>query len=452
MATESSTPNADAAISANAARHEREGTKAPKFSKVKTMFSRARTRRQAKRAKRKEDRAVEQERLDEVFRVPGAPDSESSTQIIDPSHQLNIFGRGQNVRQLGQQVITETYEAEKNKLSADLENQARADEFAADVKADADETVGKIDEQSMALEEDADRVQESIANQAEKLDAIPGEIKAEFEGLRAQLNVERDASFERVEGQRAEALGQVMKGRSAAMQAAVQGIQGNINNQIGAIKSNPNLTDAQKAGMVAQVRMSGAGAIAPAIGQTVLGFNNLAANVATTFGQITGQLETTGLSLSANLSGQQGQAYADAQTAVGEMANQLIDIDANSSAAFAQAQSQLMGTRANARMTSNDILLRTLPEQGTPYADFTGSHVAAFEIALGLQDKDFIRSLQVHSVRVGAEIAKMMIGTPFGNFFDAIHGGLQGGGVKGALLGGGVALVQGALGQQGPGG
>ncbi len=447
MATEGSrTPNADAAVAEREAGVAAGGERKP-FSRLSTMFSRARNKRRDKKAARQESRAAEQERLNEVFSVPDAPTSGDQQTIVDPSHSTMDET---SVSTIGQQVVTETYETEKNKLAADLENQARADEFAADVKADADETVGRIDEQSMALEEDADRVQESIANQAEKLDAIPGDIKAEFEGLRAQLNVERDASFERVEGQRAEALSQVMQGKSSAMQAAVQGIQGNINNQIGAIKSNPNLTDAQKAGMVAQVRMSGAGAIAPAIGQTVLGFNSLAANVATTFGQITGQLESTGLQASTGLMGQQGAAYAQAQVAVGEMANQLIEIDASSSAAFAQSQSQLMATRANARMTSNDILLRTLPEQGTPYADFTGSHTAAFEIALGLQDKDFIRQLQVSSMAMNAELFKSMIGTPGRNFWDAIHGGLQGGGVKGALLGGGAALLEGVFGQQGP--
>ena len=370
-----------------------------------------RERREARQAARQ----AKQEEFDETFTVPDVPDSTSQTGIQVPGGEA-VEG-GATTRELGQNVPDTMREDEDRRVAAAEKDVAQADELAEDVRADADETIGKIDEQTMSLEEDATRIQESIANQAEALQEIPGEVKAEFEDLRQQLSVEREASFERTDTQRGEALSQVMQGRSSAMQAAVQGIQGNINNQVASIQSNPNLTDSQKAGMIAQIKMSGAGAIAPAIGQTVLGFNQLAADVATKFGAITGQLEGVGLQASAGLMGEQGAAYAQAQVAVGEMANQLIDIDASSSASFAQSQSQLLATRANAQMTSNDILLRTLPLQNTPFPSYTDSAVAGFEIAFGLQDKDTIRQLQVSSVEMTAWMFKEQIGDPVSNFF-----------------------------------
>ncbi len=364
---------------------------------------------------------------DTDFTVPTAPDSDTPTGIDIPG-QGPVKGQpggpkpgqpeGASTTELGQNIVDETRAAEEAKLAAEEKDVAAADEFAEGVKADADATVNRIDQQSMALEDDAARIQEAIDNQAEKIQEIPGEVKAEFEDLRQQLSAERNASFDRTDAQREEALSGVMQGRSSAMQAAVQGIQGNVNNQVASIQSNPNLTDAQKAGMISRIRMSGAGAIAPAIGQTVLGFNSLAADVATKFGQITGQLESTGLTVSAGLMGQQGAAYAQSQIAVGEMASQLIDIDASSSAAFAQSQSQLLATRSHATMTSNDILLRTLPLQNTPFPNYTESATAAFEIALGLQDKDFIRTLQVGSMELTKAMYDSMIGTPQSNFLD----------------------------------
>lgn len=428
MATESRTPNADAARAASS------GDRRP-FSRLRNMGRRMRERREARQEARRGRREARQDEFDETFTPPEAPTSETRTGITDPDTTVPS-GQGQTTRGLGQNVVDTARETERAELAAGQEDQARADEFAGEVRADAEETVDKIDEQSMSLEEDATRIQESIANQAEALQEIPGEVKAEFEDLRQQLSVERDASFERTDAQRGEALGQVMQGRSSAMQAAVQGIQGNVNNQVASIQSNPNLTDSQKAGMIAQIKMSGAGAIAPAIGQTVLGFNQLAADVATKFGSITGQLEATGLTVSAELMGEQGAAYAQAQVAVGEMANQLIDIDANTSVAFAQAQSQLLATRTHATMTSNDILLRTLPLQNTPFADYNGSATAAFEIALGLQDKDFIRQLQSSSMGMTMALFQDMIGTPQQNFWQSILSGFSSGGVMGGVMGG----------------
>lgn len=355
--------------------------------------------------------------------IPEAPTAEftrTGMPRADSNEVENVQGhmRGATLVQLGRDVPEAIETAERERVAAAEEDQARSEEFGKDVEADTAETIAKIDAESMSLEEDADRIQESIANQAEALKEIPEEIRTEFEDLRGQLATQQGEALGRIDTKETAALSQVMEGRNSAMLAAVQGIQGNVSNQVASIQSNPNLTDAQKAGMVAQIRMSGASAMAPAIGQTILGFNQLSADVATKFGAISGTIEQTGLTTSATLMGQQGTAFAQAQVAVGEMTNELINIDATSSAAFAQSQTQLLATRSQAQMQSNDILLRNLPLQDTPYLDLAEAASARINIADQLQDKDFIRGLQTEAMELQKAYFEDMVGTPQRNFLD----------------------------------
>ena len=176
--------------------------------------------------------------------------------------------------------------------------------------------------------------------------------------------------------------------------------------------------------------------MAPAIGATVLQFNQLAGDIATKFGTITADLERTGLMQKAGLMGMQGQMFAQAQTAVGEMTNQLLEIDANSSVAFAQAQGQLLGIRAQAELGSNDILLRLLPEQSTPYADFTGSAQTQWVVSNDIVKGQFIMDLQSHAVQIQAAMVEEMIGNPVKDLFEGVLEGFKSGGLPGAAFGG----------------
>jgi hypothetical protein len=344
---------------------------------------------------------------------------------------------GQSAAELGQGIVdTETQRAE-DQFASETEQAERFQELGEDVKADTEETVGAIDETREGLQSDQERFQESLEGANEQIQNIPTEVTNEFERLRDEFGEAADASFDRIDSQRTEALADVQQGRAAAMQAAVQGIQGNVNNQVAQIQANPNLTDSQKQSMIAQVRLQGASSIAPAIGQTVLQFNQLSADVATKFGAITGQLEGIGLQGEAQLAGLQGQAFAQAQIAVGQMTNQLLEIDANASVGFANAQSQLLATRSHATMTGNDILLRTTAEMGTPVLDLTGASTAAYEIGRDIMDSQWERDAQSFGMDLQIAMIRSMQGSPLSNMLQGFLGGFaKFGNISGALLGG----------------
>lgn len=373
-------------------------------------------------------------------RVPEAPDyAESPTGITGPKGGDTVVGAGQGLIETEEQRARGEYQAQR-------EDEQTADVFAGRVRQDIQETTGRIDEASARVEEDRERFQEHLTTTQEQIQEIPTEITNEFNRLRDQFGDAADASFDRIDSQREEALTNAEQGRSAAMQAAVQGIQGTVNSQVAAIMANPELTDSQKQNMVAQVRLSGASSIAPAIGQTVLAFNQLSAQVATHFGSITGQLESTILTGETQLIGLQGQAFAQAQTAVGQMSTQLLEIDASASASFANSQSQLLATRSHATMTGNDILLRTLPEQSTPYLDLTGAATAAYEISSDIIKSQFAMDLQSYGMDLQIAMMRSMQGNPVSNLIQGALSGFASGGAVGAVMG----AAGGFLGSQGP--
>lgn len=374
-------------------------------------------------------------------RIPEAPDyATADTGITGPSGESTVTGLGQGV------VDAERQRAE-GEYAALREDERQAKEFYGDVERDVDEITGEIDVTRQQVEDDRRDFQREMGRARDEIDRIPTEITNEFDRLREEFGEAADASFDRIDSERGEALTNAEYGRSEAMQAAVQGIQGNVNNQVAQIMANPDLTQSQKQSMVAQTRLAGASSIAPAIGQTVLGFNQLSADIATKFGAITGQIESTIVAAKAELTGLQGSAFAQAQTAVGQMTTQLLEIEVGASASFASSQNQLLATRSHATMTGNEILLRTLPEMSTPYLDLTGAAVAAAEIGVGLLDKQFEMDLREYGTEVMVQWMRSQQGTPISNIINGFLGGLgQFGNLPGAVMG----AVGGWAGSQGP--
>lgn len=391
------------------------------------------------------------ENLDPNNLIPQPIDSQTSeTGIVNPNENRVPNSQGhmetQTLAELGQGAADSFKEAEGNRVEAETIDADKATDLSDEVRSDKEDTTAAIDETRLDLAEDAERVQEGIEKAKENLDQIPGEITAEFDRLHERFGAEADASFDRIESYREEALGEAMKGRAQAMEAAVMGTQGQIRTQVSQINANPNLTQAQKASMIAQVKMAGAASIGPQIGQTVLAFNTLSADIATKFGGIVGSMESNITSVSGQLTGLQGQAFAQAQIAVGQMTNQLLEIDANSSVAFAQVQAQLLGTRAHAINTSNDILLRTLPAQNTPWFDPTGAAIAAYDIGTNIVMQDWQMRMGESAVMLQMAMLKSQEGSMWDNIIAGALAGGQAGGFGGAVLG----AIGGFMGSQGP--
>lgn len=365
--------------------------------------------------------------------IPDAPDlDKDSTGISGPGTRAGV---DETVTDLGQGVVDAETDRAREELKAEVEDQDRAQGVADTVADDKDETVGKVDDALDDLSDSEDRFRANMEGAADDLKKIPGLVEDKFDQISDDFGAVADASFDRLDSNREDALAEVDRGRSAAMQAAVQGIQGNVNNQIATINSNPNLTQAQKASMTAQVRLAGASSMAPAIGSTILGFNQLAVEVHTKFGAISGQIQGQILQGEAAIGIAGGQAFATAQVAVGQMTNQLLEIDANAAVGFANAQSQLLATRSHATMTSNDLLLRLLPEQSTPYIDLTGSATVAYEIGKDLMLSQWEMDAQASAMELTRMAMASMKGDPISNMFMGAASGFMVGGVPGAIFG-----------------
>lgn len=369
-------------------------------------------------------------------RIPEAPDyATTETGIEGPYGETTVAGTGAGVPRAEEARAREQYAAER-------EDERTATEFAEGVERDVADIEGRADVLGTRVEEDRREFQREMGRARDEIDRIPREVTNEFDRLRGEYGEAADASFDRIDSQRGEALTNAEQGRSAAMQAAVQGIQGNVNTQVAQIMANPDLTQSQKQSMVAQTRLAGASSIAPAIGQTVLAFNQLSGDIATKFGAITGQIESNILAGVSHLAGLSGQAFAEAQVAVGQMTTQLLEIDAGASASFSSSQNQLLATRTHATMTGNEILLQTLPEMSTPYLDLTGAAVAAYTVSSDIVKSDFAMRLQEYATKLQVIALREMQGNPLTNIIEGFFGGLASGGLPGAVLSGGAAAIE----------
>lgn len=298
------------------------------------------------------------------------------------------------LRPSGTALVEGQREAEEAEFAAAEKDQARYTEEGERVQAEKGAFVEDVEDVRTALRGDEIAVRQAIATQQGKLEQIPGAVRSEFDSLRAEFDVSATQALGRGEKQRVEALAGVYEGQGAALQSAVQGIQGNINTQVSQIQSNPNLTSAQKQSMISQVQMQGASALAPAVGETILAFNELSAATAVSFGEIAGNLEGTILGVKGELAGAAGTAFANAQVAVGELTNQLVEVQANATIEFAATQNQLLATRNIAENSANDIMTQLLPGMSTPYLDITGSLSTQYALDVDILTRGFQMELQ----------------------------------------------------------
>ncbi len=363
---------------------------------------------------------------DQLPEVPSI--TETPTGITGP-------GGGQTEAELGQDVVNAVSEQAQAEFESAGEVQRSAEDFAGDIRdqvAGTGERVEDVQGDLVASQQDLGR---EIDRTLENLEEIPGQVVTEFDRLREELGGRASAAFDRIDSERSEALGQVMEGRSSAMQAAVQGIQGNVNTQVSQIMANPNLSNAQKQSMVSQVRLAGASAIAPAIGQTVLGFNQLSADIATSFGTIVGALEGQIVGEFGAFGRAAGQAFADATVASQDITTQLLGVQANSDVAYAGAQAALEGIRSQAEMTGNQLLLDNLPNTAEPVLNVTDAASAAMLIGTDLSTRQFQRESTVFGQRLMMELMQSSVGTTASRIMEAVFGGWAQGGPAGAVMG-----------------
>lgn len=325
----------------------------------------------------------------------------------------------------GEEAVAATREAEEAQLASEEADKAESDRIAAAAEAGTETLVGDIETARAGLAAEAEEFEGRADKLEASLEGLPDEVRTEFEQVRDQFGDVTSAALSDVRGDRDEALAGVFQGQTAAAQAAIQGIQGNINQQVAAIGANPNLTAAQKQSMISQVRMQGALNLVPAIGATQLQFNTLAANTAAKFGAVIGQVQTAAIGGEAALGGAQAQATAAAFTATNRLGAEILGIRQNAAVAFASEQTQLLGMRGAAENMGNQFALAILPERETPFPDYSGSAVLNLSVINEILTKDISSQLAFAGLDIAAMSAEAMKGNPltnFGEFLKSLFG------------------------------
>lgn len=394
------------------------------------LFIRARENAARQRARQEEQETPLGDQLPEVPSV-----TETPTGITSPGGATTEAGQAQEVVD----AISEQSKAEFESAKGAKEEAVGLQE---DIGSQVDETGRRIGELQGELGTAQEDLNADLDAAREGLAGMREEVSTEFDRLKTEFGEVSSAAFDRLNIKEAEAAAQVMKGRGAAMEAAVQGVQGNVNSQVARIMSDPNLTNSQKQSMVSQVKLAGAGSMASAVGQTILGFNELAADVATKFGEFTAQIESQIVSEQGAFGRAQGEAFTTATIASQEITGQLLGIQATSDAAYATAQGTLEGIRSQAEMGGNQLLLDNLPNLTEPVLNVTDAASAAMLLGNDLVTRQFERDSIKFQQGLTMRYLRSMVGTPQSRVADAFFGGLAEGGPAGGIVGGGVQLLE----------
>lgn len=333
-------------------------------------------------------------------------------------------------------VTDERLGAEQSRVDAQTETAQGARDISSGIQAEVGAVRGQIGRERSELAGEQATFRQDLETRQQELSTLATDVKGEFDSIRTDFNSAVSGALTDVRGAQSQALNGVYTGQAQAMQAAVQGIQGNVNTQIAQINGNPNLTAAQKQQMINQVKMTGAMALAPAIGATQLQFNTLATNVNTQFGQMLTQVEQAGLAGRTQLGTAGGQAFAAASNAMNQMSNQILELGQSSDLAFSSQQQSLIGLRNQASNIGNQLMTQILPETTMPYHDYGDIYAENLQNNVDLVKLDIKTSLEQFGLDATLAQMALAIGTPNERLFEAALAGFQSGGVGGALLAG----------------
>ncbi len=375
-----------------------------------------------------------------------SPSAENITIPPPPSitdTDTGVVGAGGATTEAGQ--AQEFLDASKLDAEADFQAklgaQANAEDFAAGVSGQVSDTGERIEGIQDDLSTRQDDLDARLSTALDDVAKIPEEILTQFEKLHERFGTVAAAALTDIDSKAETAMNSVMEGRSSVMQAAVQGIQGNVNSAIAQIQSDPNLTQSQKTSMIAQTKLAGASALAPAIGANILAFNQLQANVAMTFGGLTAGLQTQIISEEGAFGRAEGQAFADATVASQQITSTLLGIQGTADAAFANSQATLEGVRSQAEMSGNQLLLDNMPNLTDPVLNTVDTAAATMIIGTDLVTREYERVMMGVQQQITMMLVKDQIGTPGSRIAEGFWAGLEQFGLVGGFLGAGAAAV-----------
>lgn len=288
------------------------------------LLARVRERGAARRTARQERRATRQARA-AARRGGGEPKEETPTAeerfepVVEGGEELEAAGEKHVA---GQEEVIE-------------ENVAEAKAKEAEMEADREAALKEFDEADVAAEEGLADIQGEISTTREAVDAMPEQVKGEFDRQQEKLDVGFEQARAGLAGKEESALGNVMKGQANAMDAAVAGIHGATRQQIADIDAQVQqgmLSPSQAAAMKSKIKMGASMQLSAAVGQTAHAFTQTQAQTAASFGNMFTQFESAAAQVQGQFGAQAAGAFGQAQQASAALNTKLTEVDAQATA------------------------------------------------------------------------------------------------------------------------
>ncbi|MHC4606390.1 MAG: hypothetical protein ACYTAF_05600 [Planctomycetota bacterium] len=275
-----------------------------------------------------------------------------------------------------------------------------------------------------AAREGLTEVRGEIEATREEVAKMPEQVQQEFDRQQTRIDASLEQARTGLGGQRTEALGNVMQNQGMVMEAAVQGIHGNIRQQVSAIDAQVQqgiISPSQATMMKSQIRMGGAMQLSAAVGQTAHLFTQTQAQVATSFGNMFTQFESTAAQVQGQFGATAGSVFGQAQTAAAKFNTELTALDAQATAHRDTALAQNAATRATFQNMNDQNNMAMLDYTQETYISGYPMAINNLQATWGLA-RDFIKSDQgqqmLDLMREQGQVAQQ------GNFWSMVMQGI----------------------------
>jgi hypothetical protein len=192
-------------------------------------------------------------------------------------------------------------------------------------------------------------VQETIQDTRAAFENMPQEVQQAFADQQALLDRGLQEGRTGIEEQKNEALANVMENQSMVMDSAVAGIHGATQQQIADIDAQVQqgtLSPSQAEAMKTTIRMGSSMQLSAAVGQTAHLFTETQAEVATAFGNMFTQFESTAQQVQGAFGAEAAGAFGQAMQASAQFNVELTNLEAQATAQRDTIISQNAATRA----------------------------------------------------------------------------------------------------------
>lgn len=308
---------------------------------------------------------------------------------------------------------------------ADLQTE-RYESLLDDVDADIDQTLA---EGNQNLDEAQQRV-----------DRLPEDVRAANQQYIDQFADQSAADLDRIEAIGREAVAATQQGRYAAMEAAVQAQQGELQRMIADINANPDIPPSMKQSMISRVRLQGSMSIASTVGTTVAQFNEAQTSALNNMASNLTQLMSVQETSRAGLFGTAMQTESGARVAAAQLGTQITEMRNNLRQWTNNARTQTTQARFQAQTWRNQFQAALVPLQTEARSLVTQAHLTDLSLTMTGLQMQFESGLRVYSLEMMRAMSEA------GNNNMLVQNLLQGlqWGPLGLAIGGGAALLQGS--------